>query len=162
MKTISINGRAVEVSEPYAEGQTITAIEAKVLNQTRAENIGNNFRKQFKDAGEDEAKIAEALEALRTYDKEYKFSAGGVARAPVDPVEREAMKIAREAIKSALAEKGKKMKDVDQEKLAELIERTATQEDVLKLARKRVADMKKTTGIDLGDLGLGSGEGAAA
>ena len=45
MKTISISGQAFDVSTPYAAGHTLTEAEAKVLNQTRAENIGNNFRR---------------------------------------------------------------------------------------------------------------------
>ena len=44
-KTITILGEKFEITAPYAEGQTLTAVEARVLNQTRAENIGNNLRK---------------------------------------------------------------------------------------------------------------------
>lgn len=163
MKKISISGRTFEVQEPYSEGQTINAAEAKTLNQTRAENIGNNFRKLVKDAGDDETKLQEVAGQLAEYDAKYTFSmGGGVPRAPVDPVEREAQKIAREAIKAQLASEGRKIKDINAEKLAAAIERVASQEDVLKLARKRVAEAKKNVaGVSLGELGLG-GQNAEA
>lgn len=156
-KTISIGGRPFEVSDPYVEGYTINAAEAKVLNQTRAENIGNNFRRLVKDAGDDEAKLVDVARQLAEYDEKYTFSmGGGVARQPIDPIEREARKIARDAIKAELAGAGRKIKDVDAERLEAAIDRVATQEDVLKLAKKRVAEMKKNVAsVALGELGLG-------
>ena len=50
MKTISTQGVTIEVAEPYAEGHTCTAAEAKALNQVRAENVRNNTRKATMDA----------------------------------------------------------------------------------------------------------------
>jgi hypothetical protein len=49
-KTKTIEGKNFEISQPYEEGHVITAIEARVLNQTRSENIGNNVRAKLKEA----------------------------------------------------------------------------------------------------------------
>ncbi|MCB1838493.1 MAG: hypothetical protein KDH99_12825, partial [Alcanivoracaceae bacterium] len=82
-KTISILGVEVEISTPYAEGHTISEAEAKALNQTRAENIGNNFRKRIKDSkeGVEGAEPMEKILAdLAAYDASYVFTlaaAGG-------------------------------------------------------------------------------------
>lgn len=155
MKKISISGETFEVNEPYSEGHTITAIEAKVLNQTRAENIGNNFRADVKKARENGQDLTELRAKLAEYDDQYTFSMGGSIRQPVDPVEREARKIARDAIKAQLASEGRKIKDVDPERLEAAIDQVAVQDDVLKLAKKRVADLKRNVAaVALGDLGL--------
>ena len=44
MKT-TVQGYSFDITEPYAVGAKMGAIEAKALNQLRAENIGNNQRK---------------------------------------------------------------------------------------------------------------------
>lgn len=57
MKTM-IQGYSFDISEPYAEGQTITGVEAKALNQLRAENIGNNQRKAVQAVVEGQPMVA--------------------------------------------------------------------------------------------------------
>lgn len=161
MKTISINGIAFEVSAPYAEGHTLTAAEAKVLNQTRAENIGNNFRKAVQAAEGDEAKLAEVRANLAKYDAEYQFSmGGGSTRTPIDPIEAEAFRIAREVVKVKIHEKTglsvKKYLEVEgnEAKYDAAVEKIAAQEDTLKLAKQRVANKKKSLEVAGDDLGL--------
>jgi len=151
MKTISISGEAFTVSAPYAEGHTLTAAEAKVLNQTRAENIGNNFRTAVKKALE-EGKIEEVRAAIADYDARYEFSMT-TARQPIDPIEAEAIKIAKEVVKARIAEKTglsvKKYLEVEgnEAKYDAAVEKVAGQDDTLKLAKKRVAEKKKTLDI---------------
>jgi hypothetical protein len=104
-QTITIAGKSFVVSSPYVEGdlgRPLTAGEAHTLNQTRHENIRNNFAKKVK-----EAKEGEDLQSLISkYDEDYEFGVrgegGGVSR---DPVEVEARGLARAAIKAKLAEK---------------------------------------------------------
>lgn len=154
MKTISISGEAFEVSAPYAAGHTLNEAEAKVLNQTRAENIGNNFRADVKKALEsgDPAAIATVRSALAEYDSAYQFSMTQ-ARTPIDPIEAEAFKIAKEVVKARIAEKFgltlKKYNEIEgnEAKYEAAVEKVAGQEDTLKLAKKRVADKKKTLDI---------------
>lgn len=142
-----INGVAFDISQPYVEGHTINAAEAKVLNQTRAENIGNNLRARLKEmveAGESE----DALRALvAERDAEYVFTlsnAGESRRA--DPVERAAMKIAKEQLKLHLAETGRKLnvapegytEDEWAEKIDAELERVSQHPDVVAAAKKEV------------------------
>lgn len=163
-RSIMIQGEKFEVSQPYAAGHVLTEVEAKVLNQTRSENIRNNLAKLVKDAkGEADAlnpdQHAELQAKIAEYDAEYTFSTpgtGGTAARRLDPVEREARTIAREAIKAKLAAEGRKLKDVDPEKLEAAIEHVASQENTLKIAKKRVAERQKAQselldGLELGD-----------
>lgn len=148
-KTITIAGSQFEVSTPYEAGHQITEAEAKALNQVRSENIRNNMAKAVKESTPEEAaqKVAE-------YDRNYEFTlanAGGGARS-MDPIEREARSIAREAIKAALAKKGEKIKDKDPEVVEAKVAEVAAKPDVIKLAKKRVEDKKKAVdaaGVDL-------------
>lgn len=143
----TINGMEFEISAPYTEGHTISAIEARVLNQTRAENIGNNARakiKEMQEAGNTEAEIVDYVLGI---DQGYEFTAAGVsASRKLDPVEREANKIARELLKAHLATSGRKLTvapegltdDEWDDKVASEVERIAGLDEVLKAAKKNV------------------------
>ena len=152
-KTINISGNAVTISAPYVVGQTINAAEARALNQTRAENIGNNFRKAIKEAA-DEAALSKVLAELAEYDTKYNFSMT-IARAPADPIEAEAERIAKEYVLAKIqTEKGfKSLKayfaaDPENEaKYDAAVEAVSLVEDTLKLAKQRVANKAKTAGI---------------
>lgn len=150
-KTILIDGEQFTITAPYVEGHQINAAEAKSLNQTRAENIGNNFRKQVKEAKEKGESLDAVRTALAEYDASYVFTLGGVTRVAVDPVEREARKIALAAIKNKLAKEGRSIKDVDEAKLEAAVEKVMLQDDVIKLAKQRVAQAKKVQDIELGE-----------
>lgn len=151
-KTKTIDGDSYEISQPYEEGHTINAIEARVLNQTRAENIGNNARAKLKEMKE----AGEAADALAAYvaqiDAEYEFTASAArAGARLDPYEREALKIARALLRDHLAETGRKLtvapdgmtEDEWKEKVDAEAERIAATEEVVKAAKKEVDSKKK-------------------
>lgn len=162
-KTKTINGLAFEISQPYEAGQTINEAEAKALNQTRSENIGNNLRakvKEMADAGSEHAAIAQIVAEA---DAAYVFTLAAVSTsAKLDPYEREAQKLAKELIKSSLAAKGRKLTDVPEgvtedewkAKVQSEVERIAATDNVVKAARKAV-DAKKKQGEALLE-GLGS------
>lgn len=158
-KEISIHGEKFTVTAPYAEGHTLSAVEAKVLNQIRAENLANNYRKSVKDALDKGTGLDEVRAKFAAYDQEYTFAAGGTSRTPVDPVEREATAIAKLSVKEKIREKyGKSVKEYladegNQAKYDAAVEQIAAQDDVVKLAKKRVADRKKTV-ANTEDLGL--------
>jgi hypothetical protein len=146
MKTI--NGLQFELSAPYAEGHTINAIEARVLNQTRAENIGNNTRAKIKEMQDANASEQEIYDYVAGVDANYEFTAAGVSSSrKLDPVEREAVKLARELIKGKLAETGRKLtvapEGMTQEewddKVTAEVERIAADEQIVKVAQKNVA-----------------------
>jgi len=162
-KEITIAGFAFPVSIPFAEGHVCTEAEAKALNQTRCENVRNNMAKFVKEAKNeedeiDEATLAELTAKVTAYDNEYVFTLAnvGTGRTAMDPVEKEANKIARELIVAALKSAGRKVGDVDKDKLAEAVATKAQDPVILKAAKKRVDDRKKNAetvleGLDLGD-----------
>lgn len=156
-KNKKIGDHVFPISQPYEEGHTLTAIEAKVLNQVRAENIGNNVRKKVQELLA-EGKTAEAEALVAEKDREYQFTeaaAGGSSRT-MDPIEKEARKIARDAIKAALAAKGQKLSDIDKERLDEAIAKAAQREDILAAAKKAVTQREKTIAAAAEGLGIGA------
>lgn len=148
----TINGLQFEISEPYSEGHTVSAIEARVLNQTRSENIGNNARakiKEMQEAGNSEAEIADYVAGI---DQNYVFTAAGVsASRRLDPVEREANKLARELLRAHLAQSGRKLTVAPEgltdeewdDKVSSEVERIAGLDEVLAAAKKNVAAKSK-------------------
>lgn len=165
------------VTMPYKAGHTCTEAEAKVLNQTRRENLGNNFRKEvqaFKDGAEGAAKsIEELIAAFTDLDSKYEFTianVGGGSSRRLDPVEREARAAARDYIKTRLGEQGRKITDVPtgstkeewEDKVETEIERLSQTEEILAYAKSVVKAKSKSAGLQLGELGLGGGSGDAA
>lgn len=188
LKTITIQGEAFEVTQPYAAGHVATEAEAKALNQVRAENIRNNMaakiKAALKAAGKttqadeegnevemqnplsDEA-LGELVAAVAEYDASYEFTLASVGggRASRDPVEIEATKIAKASIVAQLRSKGRTLKSVTHdengneieggaERLAEAIAKVAAREDVVKAAKKAVADRNKLASADIDELAL--------
>jgi len=165
-KTISIQGETFEVTAPYSEGAVINAAEAKSLNQSRAENIGNNFRAAVKDAlakpegAERAAAVAKVKADFAAYDATYVFTLGGTTRTPIDPIEAEAIRIAKEAVGDQIRKaKGLSVKDYlaiegNQARYDAALEATATSDRVLALAKQRVNAKKKAL-AEVGELDLG-------
>jgi hypothetical protein len=164
-KTVTIAGLSVDLSTPYVAGHTLTEAEAKTLNQVRVENIRNNMAKAVKDAGEDAEKLTEVKAKIADYDREYVFTLGGTGASTtrLDPVDREALAIAKEFVKAHLAKTGRTFKTVPEgmsedewkAKLQENIERVAASDAVVVEAKKAVAAKAKRTeklaeAIDLG------------
>lgn len=102
-----------EISEPYAEGHVVTAVEAKVLNQTRKENISNSLRKAIGELiGAGKEKTQEAIDAaiklVSDLDAEYGFSerAASGGRRVMNALEKECRAIAKAHLVKQLAAKG--------------------------------------------------------
>jgi hypothetical protein len=152
VKKITISGQTFEVGQPYAAGHQLNEAEARSLNQTRAENIGNNFRKAVKEAGDDPAKLNEVANQLAAYDAKYTFAMGGGAREPVDPVDREAMAIAKKAVKGSVEQKyGVKLSEWlktegNQEKYDAAVESVSQRDNVIAQAKNIVKARAKGAG----------------
>ena len=166
-KTISIHGVKFEVSTPYEQGHVLTAIEAGQLNQTRAENIGNNCRAKVKEAleieneGEREKALAEVTAILANYDKTYVFTAPGVRRAAssLDPTEKAAQKIARNYVLGKIKEAGfKSLKEYlaadpgNQDKYDANVAKVMEAPAVVKQAKEKVRLEAKEAELSLEDL----------
>lgn len=151
-KTKTINGLNFEINQPYEAGHVVTEAEARALNQTRSENIGNNVRAKIKemlDEGKAESEIAAYVSEV---DGKYEFTLANVAASrKLDPYEREARVIARELLKNHLANSGRKLtvapEGVTEEDWKDKVEaetdRIAATEGVIAQARKNVDAKKK-------------------
>jgi len=147
-----INGISFAISQPYTAGHTLTELEAKVLNQTRSENVGNNVRAKIKEMQEEGKPEAEIVALVTAVDADYIFRtvSEGAGRS-VDPYEREARKIARELLKDHLATTGRKITvtpdgvtdDEWKDKVDAEVDRIASTDAVLKAAKKNVDAKRK-------------------
>ena len=143
MHTITIAGKPFQVQPKYAEGHTLNANEAATLNQTFFENLRNNFAGKAKEGGTQEDFDASA----ETYEFGVRTGGGGGSR---DPVEVEAMNLARDAVKKGIVNSGKKVSDYT----AKAISAAATQ--LLEInpvyrekARERIAQMQDVAGASI-------------
>jgi len=168
---ITIQGLAFEVDRPYKAGQIdLSEGEAHALNQTRAENLRNNFAPQVRKAIEEYRKANNLPEdgevavtnldrdTLQTefdkYADNYKFAVGGGGgtRTPLDPVMREATRIATDKVKTALSEKNIKLSAVSKDRMAELVKQVIGKYPEIKAeAQRRV---EATGAIALDAIGL--------
>lgn len=179
--TITIQGHEFDFGPAaFAEGHVCTANEANALSQVRLENIRNNTASRIKKAAEEQKIEVGAVnldttmvtvgdqtvslrQSITDYADNYVFGARAVRTAePIDPIDREADKIARDAIRSALAAKKVKVKDLPEGKFDEAVEAYAARDDVRAEAKRRVNQRAKigAEGLDLADLGLGDAEPA--
>lgn len=145
-----IQSKTFNIPRPFAEGHACTASEAGVLNQTLAENIRNNFAANVKKAVEDESFDQAKMQGeLDEYLESYDFGVRK-GRGPADPVEREALNIAKDIVKNALREKGHKLADVATEDINRLAEKlVAEQPEITKEAKRRVDQRSKLGVVEL-------------
>jgi hypothetical protein len=160
-QTLAIDGITFTAPAPYAEGHTLSVAEANVLNQVFAENLRNNFRKRVADSKEKAKKegheslpqdVLDSLIADFTkYANDYEFAGKRQSRGPVDPVEREAMKLAREKLNEAF-----KLKNIDKKTLAEgqfdkmVAELLEKKPEFRELAKQRLASLQALAADILG------------
>lgn len=153
-REITIQGIKFELPDPpYSEGHVMTDIEASVLNQTFIENVRNNCRnmviKATEEATKDDKELdVDALQAAVTeYAEGYTFGVRGEGPARiVDPVEREAMALAKDRVKAALKAKGANLKEVGAERINELAAQAVEEHPAFReLAQKRVDEQNALT-----------------
>lgn len=140
MQTITIAGKPFQVAPRYAEGHVLTANEASTLNQTFFENIRNNFAQKAKDGGTQ----AELDAYVEGYSFGVRSGGGGGSR---DPVEVEAMNLARDAVKKAITASGKKIADYSAKAISEAAAKLLEKKpEYREKAKERVAEMQAIAG----------------
>lgn len=155
-RKIIIAGAEFTIPQPYTEGHAVTAGEARALNQLLAENVRNNMASKVKANEVDAA-------AVLDYATKYEFNVASMPKPKLDPVEAEARKIAKAALKAEIVATGGKLEDYDEDSIEEEILRIAETDEVRKVAQGIVTARKKSAGITLGSLGLAKkGETPAA
>lgn len=146
-RQIIIAGNQFTIPQPFDEGHVCTAGEARALNQLLAENVRNNLAEKVKKGEVNQDGVTE-------YATAYEFSVASVPKPRLDPVEAEARKIAKNYIKGELAKVGSKIDDVDEDALEAEIQRVASMDEVVKMAKDIVKARNKATGLQLGSLGI--------
>jgi hypothetical protein len=143
---LAIDKIVFTASAPYSEGDTINESEASALNQLRAENLRNNFRKKVAAASEagggtisDEAMKA-LLAEFSEYDAKYEFAGRRGPRASLDPVLKEAQNLARSKIREALRKKKQDPKNLPEGAMDKLVaDLLAKKPEFMEAAKARVA-----------------------
>lgn len=170
-QSIVIQGFDFTIPAPYSEGAVLTANEASALNQLYAENVRNNSASRIKSAKEvaekagvefslDTTLVGEGDDAvtlrasIEDYAANYEFGARRTSsKEPVDPIQREAFRIAKEVVGGQLAAKSIKIKDLAEGVYDQHIESVAKMEKVQKLAAKRVKEREALANDGEFDLG---------
>lgn len=165
-KTITIAGKEFSIRQPFDTGHVLTEAEAKALNQVFAENIRNNMAAKVKAAYEGSAKEGEPTEdtivqSVTEYADNYEFtiaSVGGGKR-PSDPIELEALSIARQMLADHLKAKAKMTvkafkEKVGEDKYLEKVAEIAARDEVVKEAKRRVKQRQAAAEAAMGDLEL--------
>lgn len=137
MTNITIAGRQFAVTPRYSAGHTLTENEANALNQVLFENLRNNFAAK--------AKEGQTQEQFDEYAASYQFGVrtGGGSRQ--DPVQAEAMSIARDQIKAVIRKAGKNLSEFKAAAITVAAEKLLASDkgaEILEIARKRVAEVQ--------------------
>lgn len=169
-RDITIQGVIFSVTTPYEAGHQITEAEAAALNQTRSENIRNNMATKVKKAKEalpegqtelPEETLNELAAEVQAYDEGYEFnlaSVGGGAR-PKDPIEAEAVKLAKAAILGKLKANGTTLKayleiEGNQAKYDNAVATLASTKEYMAAAKKAVTEREKLASAGMASLEL--------
>lgn len=166
---IKVQGMIFSYPPKYFEGHVLSAEEAAVLNQTFGENLRNNFASRIRAEME---KIEEAATAagetpraftqeeqdafaadFTTYAATYTFKSPRVGAGPIDPVEREAHKIATALVKAKLSERNIKPSSLPEGKMEEYVKGAlAKRPEIRDEARRRVEALQNASGDILDDM----------
>lgn len=152
--SITIAGKTFQVPLRYEEGHAINAAEARALNQTFMENLGNNIRKKVKDAIEagsfDQEAFQDQLEAMAEKYEFFGRSGGGGGGGRRDPVMAEAVEIALGKVKDAIKANGLNLKDYPAKQLRDLARNLVDKDPAyLETARENVARNQATASASL-------------
>jgi hypothetical protein len=153
-QTITIQGKPFNAPQPYAEGHTLTAVEASVLNQTYAENLRNNFAGKVKKNAEDREKdpsIPEygSQEDFDAYAGSYSFNLRGTGGAKSDPVMSEARAMAKKAFFDAIRKRGGKPSELSTEQVNEAVTKLVSEKPIF-LEKAKAIVATRTEALDLG------------
>lgn len=156
LRQITIQGLTFDVDDKYAEGHIVTANEANALNQTRAENLRNNFAGKVKEAkdevGEGNELSEETVTALKEdfakVRDEYEFGVRGGGVRITDPVQKEARRLATDQVHAAIKAKHGKLDAVPKDNITALIDQLSAREDIQNLAKANI-EAAKSLALDL-------------
>lgn len=150
---LTIAGQAFTVNRPFAEGHVCTAGEASALNISFAEAIRNLFSDKVKAGKEvDGTPVTQAdVDAtMATYALGIRSGNGGGGRTS-DPVEAQAMEIARGKVREAIRKQGFSLKDTKDSEITRLAkEALGKHPEWRDIAKQMVAAAQSLAAIELG------------
>lgn len=143
----------VTVAQPYAEGHVLNAVEADKFNNVFADSIRTAIMAKLKKMVEAEGFDAATVSAhFQTYANSYEFSTRS-AKEPVDPVEKEAHKIAKGLVLASIRNKGGDPKDYSADSIAEFVAKVLEHKpEIREEAARRIESSRAIAGDLLGDL----------
>ena len=144
---------SVTVAQPYAEGHVLSALEADKLNHVFADNIRTSLIAKIKRVAEDKSVDVSALsDEFQGFADAYTFTVRA-PRTAVDPVTKEAHKIAKEQVLAAIRRKGGNPADYTAEQLSEYIAKVIQHKpEIMEEAERRVNSSRQIAGDLLSDL----------
>lgn len=163
-QTLLIQGLQFEAPAPYSEGHVLSEAEANVLNQTFGENLRNNFASAVKAARTalgladkvdltDAGVIAELTTKFDEYASGYTFSGRRAPRVVADPVEREAIRIAKSIVTEHLAAHKVLVKNLPEGRMDSLVSELLSKRPDIKVeAQRRIEVTKQAASVVLDDL----------
>ena len=143
--TITISKRAFTVEPRYSAGHVLNDNEAGALNQTFYENLRNNFAKQATEGA--------SQEDFDKYAAAYKFGVRVGGSGPTrDPVQAQAIAIAKDRVKAQIQKLGKKLSDFTAAKLTTLAQALIEKDpSIVELAKARVEELRSMATAELDD-----------
>ena len=160
LKSLMIAGLTFEAPFKFQAGHVLNEAEARTLNQTRFENLRNNFAPKVKasqEGKEGAIAVADLAAEFAKFEAAYTFSvpgAGGTSSRSLDPIEREALAIARDVVKEKLAAIGRsynppkeatdEQKETYRSQIAAKVAEFAAKDEIIALAKKNVANRDKS------------------
>ena len=155
---ITVQGLIFSARQIYDEGHPLTEKEAGVLNQTRDENLRNNYapkiRAKMADEKVDKAEdlkpetVAELQKKFPDYEEDYEFGSRGGAR-EVDPVRKQAHLFSTASVKKALLKKGYKLSEVGPERIKALATKAVEDHPKFMEKAKLAVDAREAAAKDL-------------
>jgi hypothetical protein len=144
-QTLVIAGLTFTVQSPYAEGHALTPGEARALNQTRAENLRNNFAKKVQEAKGENATVPDDVwqklaAELAEYESTYSFEkvrSSAPRQTHIDPVEKEAHRQAAHIVEAALNARNIAKKNIKPENFKALVAEVLLKRPEIREASRR-------------------------
>jgi len=161
-QTILIQGLQFSAPAPYNEGHVLSEAEANVLNQTFGENLRNNFASVVKAARTalnlpdktdltDPTVLGELTAKFAEYASSYTFSGRRAPRIVADPVEREAIRIAKSIVTEHLAAHKVLVKNLPEGRMDSLVSELLSKRPDIRVEAKRRIDVTKDAATEVLD-----------
>lgn len=144
---------SITVAQPYDEGHVLTALEAEKLNHVFADSIRTSLTAKLKRLAEAEGFDAAATAAeFQSYADSYSFTVRS-PRASLDPITKEAHKIAKQQVLAAIRNKGGNPSDYTAEQISEYVAKVIQHKpEIREEAARRVESSRKMAGDLISDL----------